>query len=75
MNPCNTDAELIRAGQFAASPIVRVLVARIADRNSEALAVRDLLATIRQMIDQGQIREALALIEFAREVLDWRFVA
>jgi hypothetical protein len=73
MNPCHTDAELIRAGQFTASPIVRVLVARIADRNNEALAVRDLLATIRGMIDAGQLREALALIDKAREALDWRW--
>lgn len=73
MNPRHTDAELIRAGEGLSSPIVRVLVARIADRNSEALAVRDLLATVRQLIESGQLREALEMIDKAREALDWRW--
>jgi hypothetical protein len=73
MNPCHTDTELIRAGEGLSSPLVRVLVARIADRNAEALAVRDLLATVHQMIESGQLREALELIDKAREALDWRW--
>ena len=73
MNPCHTDAELIRAGEGLSSPLVRVLVARIADRNAEALAVRDLLATVRQMIEAGQLAEALELIDKARAALDWRW--
>ena len=73
MNPRHTDAELIRAGEGLSSPIVRVLVARIADRNAEAQAVRDLLGTVRQLIEAGQLREALDLIDKAREALDWRW--
>jgi len=70
MNPCHTDAELIRAGQFTASPIVRVLVARIADRGREAVAVRDMLATIRGLIESGHLADALILIDQARQILN-----
>ena len=73
MNPCHTDTELIRAGEGLSSPLLRVLEARIADRNTQALAVRDLLATVRQMIESGQLREALALIDKVRDALDWRW--
>ena len=73
MTPAHTDTELIRAADGLSSPLVRVLVARIADRNAEALAVRELLDTVRQMIEAGQLREALALIDKARDALDWRW--
>lgn len=75
MTPAHTDAELIRAATGLSSPLVRVLVARIADRGREALAVRELLATIRGLIEAGQLREALALIDQARDALDWRWTA
>lgn len=75
MTPAHTDAELIRAAAGLSSPLVRVLVARIADRGREALAVRELLATIRGLIEAGQLREALALIDQARDALDWRWTA
>jgi len=73
MTPCHTDTELIRAGEGLASPLVRVLVARIADRNAEALAVRDLFTTVRLRIIEGRLAEALELIDKAREALDWRW--
>jgi hypothetical protein len=73
MNPCHTDTELIRAGEGLSSPLVRVLVARVADRNAEALAVRDLLATVRLWIIEGRLAEALETIDKARAALDWRW--
>lgn len=73
MNPALTDTELIRAASVTASPIVRILAARIADRDAEAEAVRELLATVRHLIGAGQLREALDLIDKARAALDWRW--
>lgn len=73
MNPALTDTELIRAASGTASPIVRILAARIADRGAEAEAVRELLATVRRLIGAGQLREALDLIDKARAALDWRW--
>lgn len=75
MTPAHTDAELIRAAAGLSSPLVRVLVARIADRGREAEAVRELLATIRGLIESGQLAEALALIDQCRAALDWRWTA
>jgi hypothetical protein len=75
MTPAYTDAELIRSGSGMSSPLIRVLVARIADRGREAAAVRDLLATIRGLIESGRLAEALALIDQARDALDWRWTA
>lgn len=73
MNPALTDTELIRAASGTVSPIVRILAARIADRASEASAVRDLLATVHHLIGAGHLREALELIDKARAALDWRW--
>lgn len=73
MNPALTDPELIRAASGTASPIVRILAARIADRGAEAEAVRELLATVHRLIGAGQLREALDLIDKARAALDWRW--
>lgn len=73
MTPAHTDTELIRAADGLSSPLVRVLVARIADRGREAEAVREMLATVRQMIGAGQLAEALDLIDKARAALDWRW--
>lgn len=73
MNPALTDTELIRAASGTSSPIVRILAARIADRGSEAEAVRELLATVHRLIGAGQLREALDLIDKARAALDWRW--
>lgn len=75
MTPAHTDTELIRAAAGLSSPMVRVLVARIVDRGREAEAVRELLATIRDLIDGGQLAEALALIDQCRAALDWRWTA
>lgn len=75
MTPAHTDAELIRAAAGLSSPLVRVLVARIADRGREAAAVRELLATIRGLIESGRLAEALTLIDQCRAALDWRWSA
>ncbi len=75
MTPAHTDTELIRAAAGLSSPLVRVLVARIADRGREAEAVRELLASVRALIDSGQLAEALSLIDKARDALDWRWTA
>jgi len=72
MNPALTDSELIRAASGTASPIVRILAARIADLGAEAEAVHELLATVRHLIGTGQLSEALDLIDKARAALDWR---
>lgn len=73
MNPALTDTELIRAASGTASPLVRILAARIADRGAEAEAVREMLATVRHLIGAGQLSEALDLIDKARAALDWRW--
>lgn len=73
MTPAHTDTELIRAAAGLSSPLVRVLVARIADRGREAEAVRELLATVRGLIESGQLAEALAMIDQCRAALDWRW--
>jgi len=73
MSPCYTDAELIRAGSVMPSALVRVLVARIADRGREAHAVCEMLVTIQTLIDAGQSSAALDLIDKARAALDWRW--
>lgn len=75
MTPAHTDAELIRAADGLSSPVIRVLVARIADRGREAEAVRHLLTTVRELIAAGQLSQALALIDEARAALDWRWTA
>lgn len=75
MTPAHTDAELIRAASGLSSPLIRVLVARIADRGREAAAVRELLATVRGLIESGRLAEALTMIDQARAALDWRWTA
>ena len=71
MTPLNTDSEMIRAASCAQSPVVRILAQRLADRGTQAQAVRETLATIRGHFDAQQYREALAAIDQARAALDW----
>ena len=71
MTPLNTDNEMIRAASIAQSPIVRILAQRLAERGTQAQAVRDTLTTIRGHFDDQRYREALTAIDQARAALDW----
>ena len=66
-----TDNEMIRAASIAQSPIVRTLAQRLAERGTQAQAVRETLATIRGHFEAGRLAEALAAIDQARAALDW----
>lgn len=66
-----TDNEMIRAAELAQSPIVRTLAQRLAERGTQAQAVRDTLTTIRGHFEAGRLVEALAAIDQARAALDW----
>lgn len=67
-----SDREMIRAAGFAQSLVVRTLAQRLAERGTQAQAVRESLAIIRGHFEAGRLVEALAAIDCVRNALDWR---